>query len=317
MQLLVHIISYARLSIGFGLCTKEDIAKFGHVLLRFIPCFLSMTVMEVGIFIDTSFASLLSKGSVSILNYANRFMGIPLGVFGVALSTILFPYFSRISSYAPKRIGFYLMEATKLVGWVTIPIALTMMVFSEKIFLTLFLSDNFTIAQAQQAGAILQVVLCGLFFFAINKILLNVYYSLHHTVVPAIIAVGSVVINTFLNWVFIDYFQARGLALATTIAVILQSIFLYVGLYAYLNVRLYVLQLVLFFIRYAIQLGVIGSVLFLVYKLCESLIAAYASQFFIQSLGFWMWVSPLCALFMLLLFVTRRWFGIRILFLED
>ena len=50
-----------------------------------------MSVVELGLFIDTSFASLLPAGSVSLIYYANRFMGIPLGVFAVAFSTILLP----------------------------------------------------------------------------------------------------------------------------------------------------------------------------------------------------------------------------------
>ncbi len=316
VQLIVHIIAYMRLNIGFGLCTQEDLKKFGYVLVRFIPCFLSMGVMEVGIFIDTSFASLLSKGSVSLLSYANRFMGIPLGVFGVALSTILFPYFSRVSTYAPKRLGFYLLEATKLVGWVTLPVAFAMMLLSQKIFITLFVSDKFSLAQAEQAGTILVVVLGGLFFFAINKILLNVYYSLHHTVIPALIAVGSVITNTFLNWLFIDYLQAVGLALATAIAACLQTLFLYGALHHYIQLHLYFPNLVLFFIRYFAQLAVIGFAFILIYHAIIFGLVYCSAPFFITSFGFWLWVGPLCLLFMLTLYITRSWFGIRILFLE-
>jgi putative peptidoglycan lipid II flippase len=317
VQLGVHIIAYTRLNIGFGLCTRKDLKKFGYVLVRFIPCFLSMGVMEVGIFIDTSFASLLSKGSVSLLSYANRFMGIPLGVFGVALSTILFPYFSRVSTYAPKRLGFYLLEATKLVGWVTLPVAIAMMLLSQKIFITLFLSDKFSLAQAEQAGTILVVVLGGLFFFAVNKILLNVYYSLHHTVVPALIAVGSVCTNTFLNWLFIDYFQAAGLALATAIAACLQTLFLYGALHHYIELDLYLPNLFFFFVKYFAQLAAIGSLFIVIYQAIVFGLAWCAASFFITSFGFWLWVGPLCLLFMLTLYATRSWFGIRILFLEN
>ncbi len=316
-QLLVHFIAYLRLNIGFGICTKDDLKKFGYVLLRFIPCFLSMAVLEIGIFIDTSFASVLAKGSVSLLSYANRFMGIPLGVFGVALSTILFPHFSRVSSYAPRRLGFYLMEATKLVGWVTIPIAITMMLLSHKIFITLFLSDKFSLAQAQEAGSILSVVLCGLFFFAINKILLNVYYSLHHTVVPAIIAVGSVCVNTVLNYLFLDQLQAIGLALATTVAALLQTLFLYGALQYYVQLRLYLSHILVFFLRYAAQMVCIGIGFIGVYWAIVAALEYSSMPFFLYSLGFWFWVGPLCILFMFTLYQTRSWFGVRILFLEE
>jgi putative peptidoglycan lipid II flippase len=121
LQLIGHLVVYIRLHFNFGAISKEDLSQFFWIFLYFIPCLLSMSVMEVGLFIDTSFASLLPKGTVSLINYANRFMGIPLGVFAVAFSTTLLPHFSRVSSYAPKRLGFYLFEATKLVWWVIAP----------------------------------------------------------------------------------------------------------------------------------------------------------------------------------------------------
>jgi len=272
--------------------------------------------MEVGIFIDTSFASLLSKGSVSLLSYANRFMGIPLGVFGIALSTILFPYFSRVSTYAPKRLGFYLLEATKLVGWVTIPAMIVMMLLSEKIFMTLFLSDKFSVSQASYAGSILTVVLGGLFFFAVNKILLNVFYSLHQTVIPAVIAVGSVCVNTFLNWILLTHMQAVGLALATTIAASLQTIFLFATLHYYMQMQLYCIDMMKFFLKYVAQILCIGAFFVGAYLLFEKLLLSFEYTFFIDSFGFWFWVLPLCMGFMVALYWTRTWFGIRLLFLE-
>ncbi len=315
LQLVAHIVVYIKHHFGFGGISKRDVKKFGWVLLRFIPCLLSMSVMELGLFIDTSFASLLSKGTVSLIYYANRFMGIPLGVFAVALSTILLPHFSRVSSYAPKRLGFYLLEATKLVAWVTVPIAITMMFLAKKIFITLLVSDKFSLAQAHEAGAILIASLLGLFFFAINKILLNVYYSLHHTVIPAIIAVGAVTTNIFLNWFLISYLQAVGLALATTVAAILQTLFLY-GILYFFGINLYLTHLLAFCIKYVGQIIVVGIGFIATYWTIITLFSLGSLSFFIDSIGFWLWVGPLSGLFMLTLYVTRTWFGIRVLFLE-
>ena len=315
LQLVAHVAVYIQYQFGFGGISKQDFKKFGWVLIRFIPCLLSMSVMELGLFIDTSFASLLSKGSVSLIYYANRFMGIPLGVFAVALSTILLPHFSRVSSYAPKRLGFYLLEATKLVAWVTVPITITMMLLSKKIFITLLVSDKFSLLQAHEAGTILIAFLIGLFFFAINKILLNVYYSLHQTVIPAVIAVGSVATNIFLNWLLIDYLQAVGLALATTIAAILQTIFLY-GILHYFGLNLYLTNMLAFCMKYITQMTMIGAIFMGIYWIVVRILLHFSLSFFVDSIGFWLWVGPLCGSFMLTLYVTRAWFGVRILFLE-
>ena len=314
LQLMGHLFVYMRHHFSFGAITRQDFKQFGWIFLYFIPCLLSMSVMEIGLFIDTSFASLLPKGSVSLINYANRFMGIPLGVFAVALSTTLLPHFSRVSAYAPKRLGFYLLEATKLVWWVTVPVAVVMMILSQKIFTTLFLSEKFSLAQAHEAGNILVASLIGLFFFAINKILSNVYYALHKTSIPAAIAIVAVATNFALNWLLIDSLQAVGLALATSAAALLQTFLLYAVLYGFFNLKLYLWHLIEFILRYSIQMVAI-SVPFVLLYIGVTRFILYS--FFTDSFGFWLWVAPLCGAYMLTLYFTRQWFGIRLLFLED
>jgi putative peptidoglycan lipid II flippase len=85
-----------------------------QVVGKFLLCFMSMSVMEINLFFDQRFASYLAAGSVKLINLANRFMGIPLGVFAVAFSTILLPYFARVKLDNPDRLAFYLFEGTKL-----------------------------------------------------------------------------------------------------------------------------------------------------------------------------------------------------------
>lgn len=316
LQLVAHIVAYTHYQFTFRWFTREDIVKFQWILVRFIPCLVSMSVMEVGLFIDTSFATYLSKGSVAIINYANRFMGIPLGVFAVAFSTTLLPYFSRVSSYAPRRLGFYLLEATKLIWWVTVPMTLTMMLFSHKFFITLFLSDKFSLAQAYEAATILRIFLTGLFFFSINKILLNVYYVLHQTAIPATIAVIAVFLNVILVWFSLDTYQALGVAGAITFAAIVQTVLLYGCLKYLFQLPLYMKDLLAFIMRYSIQILVIGLLVWILFYGSMQMLVAYKLIFFTDKIGFWLWVAPLCALFMGALYYTRTLFGVRVLFLE-
>ena len=61
--------------------------------------------------IDHNFASFLPIGSVTLIKYGSRFMGIPLGVFAAALSTILLPHFTRVSMQTPENYNFIFMNA--------------------------------------------------------------------------------------------------------------------------------------------------------------------------------------------------------------
>lgn len=317
LQLILHILAYQRLQFSFGSIDRASIRAFGGIFAKFFLCSISMSVIEISLFIDTSFASYLPNGSISLIYYANRFMGIPLGIFAVAFSTILLPHFSRIGTYARKRLNFYLLEATKLIFWVTIPIALIMGFFSEKIFHTLFLSNKFNLAQVTQAGHILVAFLIGLFFFALNKILLNLYYAIHVTWVPATIAAVATLVNVALNILLINRFQAVGLACATSIAGIIQTILFLWVLCAYYKFTFYSARFFSFVGRYLAQLTCVLSIFYILFTLLERsimILPTSAQTFFLYKVGFWFWTGPLCMACMLALYCTRKWFNIHLYF---
>lgn len=317
VQLLSHVLMYWTLGCSFAFFTFDDWQRIRSILHKFWWCTLSMCVVEVGLFLDTSFASMLSKGSISLVYYANRFMQIPLGIFAVAFSTILLPYFARIGTYAPKRLGFYVMEATKLVWWITFPAAIMMILLARPLFLTIFFSEKFTMAQVDEAAMILQAASLGLFFFAINKILLNAYYALHETKTPGVIAALSVIINAVLNWFLMGSLKATGLSLATTIAGVVQTIFLFIFLKYLFGLKLYFAQLFNFMQRYVIQVGVIGLPCVGLYWGLWYAINVWLPATFITGIAYWTWVLPLCAAFMYAVYQTRFYFKTNVLFLGD
>lgn len=320
VQFLIHLAVYFRLGFGFSLKNDATSDKYlFQVFAKFLPCLFSMSMMEISLFIDTSFASYLPAGSISLIYLGHRFNGIALGVFAVALSTILLPHFSRISTYAPKRLSFYLLEATKLVFWVTVPVVIMMSFFAEKIFHTLFLSSKFTISQVTEAGHILTAFLLGLFFFSLNKIILSIYYSLHNTRTPGFISFAATLLNIGLNMLFITNLKATGLALATTISGITQTLLFILFLRIHFNFRFYFGPFFTFMGRYLVQLVATFSIGWVVYHLFAYVIAklpASLAHFFLFGLGFWMWVGPLCGLLFLAIYYLRKRFNVVVYFLE-
>lgn len=320
IHFILHLIMYFRFHFFFGKITRNDFHLFARVMGKFLLCLPSISLMEAALFIDTSFASLLAPGSISLLFYANRFVGIPLGVFAVAFSTILLPHFSRVNTFNPKRLHFYLLESAKFIFWVTAPVALLMAFFSEEIFATIFLSKKFTFMQVQEAGNILLAFLLGLFFFSLNKILLNIFYAMHAAWIPAVIALSATAINIILNMLFIERFQTVGLALATTISSIVQTIFFLVILRRKYNFRIYLQPFISFAALYGIQLSVFSVLFWLLYRSCTFAIITYTSTsvalFFTTKVGLWMWVGPLALSFIALLYYSRTFFKIKLHFLK-
>lgn len=316
----LHLMTYFRYHFSFGKITRKNLMIFAKVMGKFLLCLPSVSLMEIALFIDTSFASLLPAGSISLLFYANRFVGIPLGVFAVAFSTILLPHFSRVNTRNPKRLHFYLLESAKFILWVTMPVALLMAFFSEDIFSTIFLSKNFTLTQVQQAGNILLAFLAGLFFFSLNKILLNIFYAMHAAWITALVALSATAINIVLNMLFIEQLQTIGLALATTISAIAQTLFFLVILRKKYHFRIYLLPFILFAMLYCVQIAVFGSLFYLIYYACSYAIMtcmpSSAALFLTAKIGLWLWVGPLALLCIALLYYSREFFRIQLHFLK-
>ncbi len=319
LQFLQHLYAYFSHGLSFGAIHTQIFITFAHILGKFFWCALSMSVTEVSIIVDGQFASYLPTGTVTLLSYAHKFMAIPIGVFAVAFSTILLPYFSRISTYAPKRLNFFLFESAKIVFFVMIPCTLALVFFAKDIFITIFVSDSFSMEQAHTAGTILIAFGLGLFFFALNKIILNIYYAMHETFLPGIVSALALAVNVGFNMLFIWTLGAFGLALGTALAGACQTVLLYYFLRKKFGFHGYLPQFLTFIKRFLLELLAV-SVIFLgmYYSAANAvrLLPAPFAYFFLQRIGFWFWVAPLCLMAGLLLYLWRKRFGVRLYFLD-
>lgn len=317
---LLHLYCYFSLDFSFGLIKKDVLPYFYKLLVKFFPVMLIGSLMEINLAIDTWFSSFLKVGSVSLITYAFRFMNIPLAVFGIAFSTILLPHFSRLVDYAPKRLGFYFLESMKLVFWVTIPAAIFMSIFSKQIFLTtIAMSGKFPLDRLDETAWLLIIFLVALFAASFTKILLNMYYAKHDTFTPTIVSAIGLAINFILNYSLVDVYQTKGLALATTISIIAQAILLAFFLNKKYSINFYLQSFFSFFSKYILQLS-LGLILFSIfYVVCFKIIQFLPlslQTLFLEKLLFWFWVLPLIALVYLFMLKTKKYFGIKMYFLD-
>lgn len=319
LLLAVHLYTYFKLGFSFARPDKQTLIYFKQIMLKFLPCIVAMSPIDISIFINQMLASYLPTGSISLFQYAAGFFRIPLGTFAVAFSTVLLSHLSHINTYAPKRLTFYFFEAAKLILWVTLPAALLMSFFSHKLFSTLFLSAHFSLEQVSISSAMLIALLPGLFFFSVNKVLLSIYYSLHNTILPTIITVVGTAVNTLLNFLLMPYMGALSLAIATTAGGVVETVLFLVILRYYFNFTLYVRPLLQFFLRYSLQLSIVSSLFYGLYKcgiLLISLLPASYAYFLTNSLGFWFWTVPLSLAMFGVLYLTRKVAHIKLYFLD-
>jgi putative peptidoglycan lipid II flippase len=315
----LHLLAYWHFHFGFALPDTQAFKNLRSLLGKFFPFMLSMSVMEINFFIDNQFASYLPT-AVTLMHYGNRLMGIPLGVFAMAFSTILLPHFSRVGIYAPKRLTFYLYESAKFILWVTLPASLFLAYFSQDIYRTLFVSQKFPITAVPEAASILGAFVIGLFAFSINKILLNLFYALHDTQVPTWASIIATSSNAVGNYILMKLYGATGLAMSTTIAGFIQMFFLLFFLKKRYHFIFYLKEFGRFVLRYAAQVFLAWTAFLFVHTLIYKLITYKASPalyvFLINKIGFWLWTGPLVACMACLIWFTRKYFGYKLHFID-
>lgn len=316
IQFLLHLFFYFKHHFTFGKIDAISIAAFKSVLNKFLPCLFGVSIVELNLFVSGIVASFLPKGSISLLYYGSRFMNIPLGMFAVALSSILLPHFSRVVLFAPKRLNFYILEVTKLVSWVIIPATLFLMFVSENLFRTL-LSSKADATQIAQAKWILILYLIGLIFLCLNKILLSVFYALKDTWSTTIAAMISAFVNLAGDIIGMKLWGAYGIAGANTIAGITMTGLCFFFLHKRHGFRFYVGNYFNFLCRYVMQL-IAGAAIFMVafFTILNHLAVDGWFNFFAFGVGYWMLVTLLGLLLMGLLFMTKRVFSVELYFLN-
>lgn len=316
---VIHVLAYTKNGFSFALPTKKTWQTGMRVMGKFLPCIISIGAVEINIFIDQSFVSYLPAGSTSLFYYTSNFVRIPLGVFAVSLATVLLPHFSHVSTYAPRRLGYYLLEASKIIFWVMVPASILLSIFSYKIFYTALLSDNFTIEHVAQAQRLMTALCTGLFFFSLNKILLNVFYALHSTVTPTIVTLICTALNTLLNFIVIQKYGLNGIAYATSLVAGIQTIVFLVILHKRHGLTLYTSYFMRFAYKALIQLSFFGTLFYVLYQVCVLAIQHLSHQatlLLMDTLLYWFWVGPLFGIIALGVFLTRTFFGIKIHFLN-
>lgn len=309
---IISIIFYCSYFSFFILPDQETWQDTKKMVVKLIPCFLNMGLLELNTLIDAWFISFLSVGSIALFSYSAAFMRVPLDLFSTLFSTVTLPMLSKITIARKSRLHFYLLETAKLFFWFCIPAMILLMFFASDIFSTL-LKNVLMPGQEILAAHLLMAASVGLFFFALNRNILNIYYVLHETLAPTLISVCSIIINIGLNVILIHYLGAVGVVLSTSIASIIQTIMLLYLLHRMFHFKIYLRSFFSFALRYLMQLVI---VLFAFYGLYIGIINLPLPAFFIEKWGLWLWVGPLSLLLMVCLFKTRRLFKINLYFLE-
>jgi putative peptidoglycan lipid II flippase len=315
--LLMNTVIYFKYGFSFGRITPKVVTDFKSVLSKFLPCFFGVGIVEINLFVSGNLSSFLPEGSPTLLYYGSRFMNVPLGVFAVTFSNIMLAHFSRMVLYAPKRLSFYILETTKFVTWAILPVTLFLIFISNHLYTNVMLAKTKDPVLASQGAWILIIYLSGLLFFCLNKSLLTIFYALKDTTSTTIALTCSAFVNLAGDALGIYYFGVYGFAAAASASGIIVTLMCFYFLYKKHRFTFYTGNYLNFLAKYLLQLGAFcflflsGYFSILWYVKTSSLY-----NFFNVGYGYWLIVFSLGSLSMLLMFLTRRLFGIHLHFLD-
>ncbi|HEX6929723.1 MAG TPA: murein biosynthesis integral membrane protein MurJ, partial [Gammaproteobacteria bacterium] len=209
-----------------------------RVFRLMLPALFGSSVAQINLLLDTLIASFLAAGSVSWLYYADRLMEFPLGVFTIALATVILPQLSRDhAANNPEGFSANLDFALRLAMLIVLPAAAGLFVLAGPIVATLFFHGVFRVEDVVMSRVALMAYSLGLIGFSLVKILAPGFYARQDTRTPVRVGFIAMGVNAVLNLVFVglmvwqEYAAPHaGLALATGIAALVNAGLLLKGL---------------------------------------------------------------------------------------
>jgi len=228
-----------------------------HMLKLMVPALFGVSVYQINLLMDTIFASFLPVGSVSWLFYSDRLTNFPLGVFGVAIATVILPHLSREHSrQSVQQFSSALDWGIRLILLIALPAALGLFFMAGPILASILGYGEFTAHDVYQTRLSLMAFATGIPFFMLTKVLATGFYASQNIKIPVKVGIAAMLANTLLCLLLIKPFAHMGLALASSLAGVINA----VGLFVYL-VRKKLFQPKAGWMRYLTQLGCANGVM--------------------------------------------------------
>ena len=192
------------------------------------PIVLGVSVNQIYFAINRIFASGLAEGSISALNYANKLMQLPVGIFVAAVASAIYPALSAFALKEDKKeLNFSLQKGIGLVALIAVPAMVGLMILRQPIVSLVYERGAFGAEDTIITAAALLYFCVGLVPYALNMVLTRAFYSIGNTKAPLLFGMFSIVFNVLFSVVLLKPMGHCGLALANSLAALINTGLLY------------------------------------------------------------------------------------------
>jgi putative peptidoglycan lipid II flippase len=192
-----------------------------------VPSLLGTAIYQVNIYVSRLLAFSVSDSSATLLFYANRLMELPIGVFAIAVATVVYPLIARHAveqNFTAMAAAYH--KGLRLILMINVPAAAGLALLSEPIVRWLFQHGKFTPLMTQTMAPLLMLFAVGMPFFSVASLTTRACYALKDMGAPVRMAAVSFAVNLGLSLLLMGPLAARGLVVASTLAVVVQTVLL-------------------------------------------------------------------------------------------
>lgn len=208
-----------------------------RILLLMAPALFGVSVSQLNLLLDSVIATMLGDGAVSWLFYSDRLVELPLGVFGVAIATVIMPGLSRLSAaQSTQRFSEMLDWAIRFVVLIALPATLALIILAEPILFTLFYHGEMKLSDILMSTYSLKAYALGLFAFMLIKVLVPGFFARQDMRTPVRTGIIAIFANILMKPVVVIPLAVFwglghvGLAFTTAMAAYVNAFLLYRGL---------------------------------------------------------------------------------------
>ena len=208
------------------------------ILKLMLPAIFGSSIVQINILINNIIASFLVVGSISWLYISDRFVELPLALFGIATATVILPMLSKqYVAQRPEQFNQTLQWAMKISLLIALPAMFGLIALAAPILSSLVQYRQFGVADTQMATLSLTAYALGLPAYIYIKVLAPGFYARQDTKTPVKIGVIAILLSITLSLLFVWLWHIQnwpgahtGLALATAIAAYLNAGLLFLTL---------------------------------------------------------------------------------------
>ena len=198
-----------------------------EIALLMTPGIFGTAIYQINFSVSRFIAFSLDDSSATYLFNVNRLMEFPIGVFAVAVSTVVYPL---IAAHAVKgdfrSMASDFQKGIRLILIINVPAAAGMALISEPLVRLIYQHGHATAADIHRMAFLLALMVIGLPFFSVVSLTVRAFYAVKDTATPVRVAVVDFVVNLALSLSLMHWLGAAGLVLASTTAIIVQTLLL-------------------------------------------------------------------------------------------